>query len=107
MGFKFLAFYDVDPEDWDTFIAQMKEMQEYMEKTGRPGAKQLIAPHMLMGDLPDLSKKIKFVGIVEYDDPDALVKSRAYILPDKPAFIGRFVRIDAMSDIIEEYEKKK
>ena len=54
-------------------------------------------------DLP-FTKKIKFVGIVEYDDPEALVKSRAYILPDKPAFIGRFVRIDDMSEIIEEYE---
>ena len=102
MGFKFLVFYDFDPEDWDTVLEQMKEMQEVME-----GRMTLFPGHMLMGDLPKLTKKLKTFAIVEYDDPDILVKSRASILPDKPAFIGRFVRIDDVMDIVKEYEKRK
>jgi hypothetical protein len=102
MGFKFLVFFDFDPEDWDKVLEQWKEMEEVVE-----GRRTLFQGHMLMGDLPTLTKKLKTFTIVEYDDPDILVKSRASIMPDKPAFIGRFVRIDDFSDIVKEYEKRK
>jgi hypothetical protein len=107
MGFKFLLFFDFDPEDWDNVLAQMKEIEEYNAQNPEPGSKTIFPGHMLMGDLPTLTKKIRAVSIVEHDDPDILVKSRARRLPDQPAFIAKYVRIDDMSKIIEAYEKQK
>lgn len=109
MGFKFLVFFEFNPEELDEMLDRYKEIQEDSEwwEQHEGKRKTLFPNHMIMGDLPTLTKPCKSVVIVEVEDPDFLAKSRARALPDGPWHLGKFVLLEDNRKIMEEYQKLK
>ena len=103
MGFKFLIFGECDIEEWDTIIAKSREIDQDREKHPEKFAKRLFPSHMIVGELPKLTKDIKFFVITEADNPQTLVDSLAQWMT--VGFSYQSVRIVESSKVAEAFEQ--
>jgi hypothetical protein len=104
MGLKFLAFFECKAEDVDKVIAKTKKNIEERAKNPDKFSKNLFPTHIIAGDLPTLTKDVKWVGISEVDDPQPLINAIAFWMPEVTV---KLVRIEDVTKIMEAYEKLK
>lgn len=83
---KFLAFFELDPEDWDKALEKNTKAVEEMEKNPDTyPTKTVFLPHTLLGELPKLTKALKGFSIWEAKSAEDLLDRFQYYLPEMRA----------------------